>query len=93
MRHAPGRKEFISGMFPDQFIRKSGIAGEQHASRGDQQTSPRRLLWRYRVCILLVLTLFGLHLLATGAGVGKGTILSLHPVMHLSRRVLLPDPV
>lgn len=63
-------------MFPDQFVRKSGVADEQHPSRGDQQTSSRRLLWRSRVCILLVLTLFGLHLLAAGSGAGKGTILS-----------------
>jgi hypothetical protein len=63
-------------MFLDQFVRKSGVADEQHASRGDQRTSSRHLLWRYRVCILLVLTLFGLHLLAAGSGVGKGVTLS-----------------
>ncbi len=63
-------------MFPDQFVRKSGVADEQHASRGDQQTSSRRLLWRSRVCILLILTLFGLHLLAAESGVGKGVTLS-----------------
>ena len=63
-------------MFPDQFVRKSGVADEQHASRGDQQISSRRLLWRYRVCILPILTLFGLHLLAAGSGVGKGVTLS-----------------
>jgi hypothetical protein len=72
----PDRKESISGMFPDQFVRKSGVADEQQPSRSDQQTSSRRHLRRYRVCILLILTLFGLHLLAAGSGVGKGVTLS-----------------
>jgi hypothetical protein len=75
-RAIPGRKESISGMFPDQFIRKSGAADEQHACRGEQQASSRRLLWRSRACILLVLILFGLHLLAAGSGAGKGDTLS-----------------
>src|SRR5258708_1803313 len=38
--------------------------------------SSRRILRSSRICGLLVLALFGLYLLATGAGVGKGNILS-----------------
>jgi len=68
-------------MFPGRFVRDSDVAYENLAPRREQGTSSRRLLWRYRVCILLVLTLFGLHLLAAGSGAGKGTLL---PTQHAS---------
>src|SRR5260370_20176194 len=45
-RAIPGRKECIPAMFPDQFVRKSGVADERHASRGDQRTSSHRFLLR-----------------------------------------------
>lgn len=73
----PDRKECIPSMFPGRFVRDSDVAEEDLAPRREQRTSPRRLLRRSRVCLLLVLTLFGLHLLAAGSGAGNGTILSI----------------
>src|SRR5258708_22436966 len=62
-------KECIPAMFPDRFIREQAVIGEQ-------QTLSRRHLRRYRVCVLLVLVLFGLRLYAAGSGVGKRNMLS-----------------
>jgi hypothetical protein len=47
------------------------IAEEQHTPGHNRGTSSRRHLWCHRVCILLVLVLFGLHLLAAGPGAGS----------------------
>ncbi len=63
-------------MIPDHLIRDHDVADEQHAAGREQRTSPRRLPWRYRILALIVLTLFGLHLLAAGSGVGTGNTLS-----------------
>src|SRR5260221_1879636 len=59
-------------MFPDPIVRESAVADENLALRSERQISPYHHLRRYRVCALLVLALFGLHLLAAGSGVGKG---------------------
>src|SRR5260221_9352048 len=59
-------------MVPDPIVRESDIADENLALRRERRISPYRHLRRYRVCALLVLALFGLHLLAAGSGVGKG---------------------
>jgi hypothetical protein len=52
------------------------IAVEQHGQKGNRRTLPRRLPLCYRLSVLLILMLFGLHLLATGSGVGSGEHLS-----------------
>ena len=59
-------------MYPDQVLQESDVADVQHMPERDQRTSPRRFPRHYRICILLVLTLFGLHLLAAGSGAGSG---------------------
>src|SRR6266536_2445977 len=59
-------------MYPDHFLQESDVADVQHVPERDQRTTPRRLPWRYRICALLVLTLFGLHLLAAGSSSGYG---------------------
>ena len=61
------------------FIRERDVAVEQHAPERDQGISQRRLPQRSRVCVLLVLALFGLYVLATGPGAGKGATLSPQP--------------
>jgi hypothetical protein len=63
-------------MFPDQFMHEREIVDEQYTPGRYQRTSPRRSPRRYRICPLLVLMLFGLHLLAAGSGVGTGNTLS-----------------
>jgi hypothetical protein len=63
-------------MYPDHFMRECDVANKQHTPRRDQRTHPRRLLRRSRLSVLLVLTLFGLYLLAPGSGAGKGDTLS-----------------
>src|SRR5258708_36504966 len=59
-------------MFPDHIVRESDAADENLALRRERRISPYRHLCRYRVCALLVLALFGLHLLAAGSSAGKG---------------------
>ena len=55
-------------MLPDHLIGdESGVDREQ-APRRKQHISPYRDLRRYRICVLLVLALFGLHLLTGGQG-------------------------
>jgi hypothetical protein len=63
-------------MYPDHFLQESDVADVQHMPERDQRTSPRRFPRHYRFCVLLVLTLFGLHLLAAGSGAGSGESLS-----------------
>jgi hypothetical protein len=59
-------------MYPDHVLQESDGADVQHMSERDQRTSPRQFPRRYRICVLLVLALFGLHLLATGSDAGSG---------------------
>src|SRR5260370_21816307 len=59
-------------MFPDPIVRESDVADENLALRRERRITPYRHLCRYRVCALLVLALFGLHLLAAGSGAGEG---------------------
>jgi hypothetical protein len=58
-------------MYPDHVLQESDVTDVQHVPERDQRTSSRRFPRRYRICVLLVLTLFGLHLLAVGAGSGE----------------------
>src|SRR5260370_10869197 len=59
-------------MFPDPIVRESDVADENLALRRERRITPYRHLCSYRVCALLVLALFGLHLLAAGSAVSKG---------------------
>ena len=63
-------------MFSDYLVGDEDVVGEEHASRSKQHISPYRPLRRYRICILLVLALFGLHLLVAGPGVNNGHALT-----------------
>ena len=63
-------------MSPDHFIHERDITDEQHAPKRNQKSSTRHLPRRYRICVALVLALFGLHLLAAGSGAGFGESLS-----------------
>ena len=63
-------------MYPDHVLQESDVADVQHMPERDQRMSPRRFPRHYRICVLLVLTLFGLHLLAAGSGAGSGESLS-----------------
>ena len=59
-------------MFSDDLVGDEDVADREHATRSEQRVSPYRHLRRYRVCVLLVLAIFGLHLLADGPGVNNG---------------------
>ena len=63
-------------MYPDHVLQESDVVDVHHEPERDQRTSPRRFPRHYRFCVLLVLTLFGLHLLAAGSGAGSGESLS-----------------
>ena len=63
-------------MYPEHFTDERSMSEDLHAPKHNRHASPRRLPWCYRICILLVLTLFGLHLLAAGSGAGSGENLS-----------------
>ncbi len=63
-------------MYPDHFLQESDVADVQHVHERVQRYSLRRFPRRYRICVLLLLTLFGLHLLAAGSGAGSGESLS-----------------
>src|SRR5258708_37725619 len=59
-------------MFADHIVRESAVADENLGLRRERRISPYRHIRRYRVCALLVMALFGLHLLAAGSGAGEG---------------------
>src|SRR6266480_3895270 len=59
-------------MYPAHFMDDRAMAGDSCASEQEQRTVHCHLPWCYRVCILLVLVLFGLHLLTAGSSPGAG---------------------
>jgi hypothetical protein len=59
-------------MYSEHFSGERAVSEDLHAPKRNRHASPRRLPWCYRICILLALTLFGLHLLAVGPGTGSG---------------------
>src|SRR5437879_601459 len=63
-------------MFSDHLVDVEDVADKEHAPRREQRISRYRHLRRYRVCVLLVLALFGLHLLANGSSVSKADSLT-----------------
>ena len=65
-------------MYPDHYIRDHEVPDEQHVPGRDQRSSSHRFPRRYQIRVLLVLTLFGLYLLAATPGAGKGDTLSAH---------------
>jgi hypothetical protein len=52
------------------------LAEEQHTTGHNRRTSPRRQHRCYRIFFLLVLVLFGLHLLSAGSSTGSGASLT-----------------
>ena len=63
-------------MYPEHFTGERVMVEDPHAPKRNRRTSSLRHPWCYRVCMLLILTLFGLHLLAAGSGAGSGESLS-----------------
>ena len=63
-------------MMKDHLVANEDVGDEEYAPRGKQHISPYRHLRRYRICVLLVLALFGLHLLAAGSGANNGHALT-----------------
>src|SRR5712692_7928634 len=63
-------------MFRDHLVGDEDVADKERAPSREQRISPNRHLRRYRVCVLLVLAIFGLHLLATAPGAGNGNALT-----------------
>jgi hypothetical protein len=59
-------------MLLDHIVSDSRVVDEDPAPRREQRIPPRHHLRRHQFCALLVLTLFGLHLLAARSGAGKG---------------------
>jgi len=59
-------------MYPEHFTDERSMSENLHAPKRNRHASPRRLPWCYRVCMLILLTLFGLHLFAAGSGAGSG---------------------
>jgi hypothetical protein len=59
-------------MYPAYAAGERAIAEERYTPGHNRRTSPRRLPRCYGVFFLLVLVLFGLHLLAAGPGTGSG---------------------
>src|SRR5579863_10426130 len=55
-------------MLRDHLVGNEAVADEEQAPGSKQRIPPYRHLRRYRVCLLLVLALFGFHLLAVGSG-------------------------
>jgi hypothetical protein len=55
-------------MLRDHLVDHEDVADEEQVPRRKQRISPYHHLRRYRICLLLALTLFGLHLLAAGPG-------------------------
>ena len=74
-------------MYSDHFLQESDVADVHYVPERDQRTSPRRFPRRYRFCVLLVLALFGLHLLAAGSGTAKGNTFSIQRVVSVHTSV------
>jgi hypothetical protein len=74
-------------MYSDHFLQESDVADVQYVPERNQRTSPRRFPRRYRFCVLLVLALFGLHLLAAGSGAAKGNTFSIQRVVSVHTSV------
>ena len=69
-------------MFPDQSVRQNASAREDHTRRRESHSSAGQPLRRYRVYVLLVLALFGLHLLAAGSVTGKAAPVPIQSETH-----------
>jgi hypothetical protein len=59
-------------MLRDHFFGNEDVTDREYVFRSEQRISPYRHLRRYRTCVLLVLAIFGLHLLAAGPDAGNG---------------------
>jgi hypothetical protein len=58
-------------MVRDHLVGNEDVADREHAPRREQHISSYCHLRRYRICVLLLLALFGRHLLAAGTGASK----------------------
>jgi hypothetical protein len=65
-------------MDPGHFTDECVVTEEQHAPKRQQGTLPRRLPLCYRIFFLLLLVLFGLHLLAAGSDTSSRASLTGH---------------
>jgi hypothetical protein len=65
-------------MYPAHAAGERVLAEEQHTTGRNRRTFPRRRLWCYRIFFLLVLVLFGLHLLSAGSSTVSGASLTGH---------------
>jgi hypothetical protein len=63
-------------MLRNHLVGHEDVADKEQAPRREQHLSSYRHLRKYRICILLVLALFGLHLLAAGSGASKSHALT-----------------
>src|SRR5437016_954974 len=63
-------------MLRDHLVGNEDVVDEEEAPRRKQHISPYRHLRRHRICVLLVLVLFGLHLLAVGPGTNNDNALT-----------------
>ncbi len=63
-------------MLRDHLVGNEDVVDEEEAPRRKQHVSPYRHLRRHRICVLLVLVLFGLHLLAVGPGTNNDNALT-----------------
>jgi hypothetical protein len=67
-------------MLADHLVSDEDVVDNQDAPGSVQRFSSYRHLRRYRICILLVLALFGLHLLAPGPATSNGKTLQAQQV-------------
>ena len=63
-------------MLRNHLVGHEDVADREQASRRKQHISSYPYLRRYRICVLLVLALFGLHLLAVGSGTSNSHALT-----------------
>ncbi len=86
-------------MLRDHLVGDEDVSNDEQASRRKQHISPYRHLRRYWICILLVLALFGLHLLAAAPGSGNSHAVTVkqaapaHASIQTARTSAQSDPL
>ena len=67
-------------MYREHFSGERVMAEDPHTPKRNRRISSHRPSWYYRICMLLILTLFGLHLLSAGSVAGSGESLSVQQI-------------